>query len=66
MDLNTPSSIQQLAINQLLFKQLNFKSFFIAGQTGTGKTLAYLLPILHNLKQTELNTKCINTIANRP
>ena len=45
---------------------MNFKAFYIAAQTGTGKTLGYLLPILHNMKVIEQNSNNINTLPNRP
>jgi len=38
----------------------------LAAQTGTGKTLAYALPIIHRLKQDEIGAKTQLTLANRP
>lgn len=62
-EIHTPSPIQQLAIPSLL--KLNHEHYYLAAQTGTGKTLAYLLPILHLIKSQEKdNVK--NTIKNRP
>jgi superfamily II DNA/RNA helicase len=47
MLITTPSPIQQLVIPHLI----QGKSAIMAAQTGTGKTLAYTLPIIHQLKQ---------------
>lgn len=63
LEIHTPSPIQQLAMPNLL--KSPHEHFYIAAQTGTGKTLAYLLPILHLLKKEEGNQGKI-TIANRP
>lgn len=38
----------------------------IGGQTGTGKTLAYVLPVMHRLKQTEMQEGKQLTEPNRP
>lgn len=46
-----PTAIQALAIPPLLAG----KNVFIAAQTGTGKTLAYLLPVLQRLRQFEID-----------
>ncbi len=37
-----------------------------AAQTGTGKTLAYTLPLIHQLKQQELESEVVLTRPNRP
>jgi ATP-dependent RNA helicase DeaD len=44
-NIDSPSPIQEIAIPQLLLG----KSAIIHSQTGTGKTLAYLLPILQSI-----------------
>jgi len=62
-EIHTPSPIQQMAIPSIL-KQTN-ENFYLAAQTGTGKTLAYLLPILHIIKSLEKNNEK-NTLPNRP
>lgn len=62
MNIHTPSPIQSQSISHLL-KPLS-ENVYIAGQTGTGKTLAYLLPIMHLIKLKEGNVK--NTVSNRP
>ena len=62
-EIHTPSPIQQLSIPSIL--NLSHEHYYLAAQTGTGKTLAYLLPILHLIKQQEKNN-IRNTIPNRP
>ena len=62
-EIHTPSPIQQLAIPSLL-KQ-SHDHYYLAAQTGTGKTLAYLLPILQLIKAQEKDNEK-NTIPNRP
>nr|CAG4716184.1 unnamed protein product [Naegleria fowleri] len=52
-NITIPSRIQELAIAQLLKKANKKKHFCIGAQTGTGKTLAYLLPILSKMKHLE-------------
>lgn len=49
----TPTEIQQKAIPELLAK----RSFVGVAETGSGKTLSYVLPILHILKTIELERK---------
>ena len=41
-------------------------SALFAAQTGTGKTFSYGLPIIHLLKQQELESNSILTIPHRP
>ena len=48
-DINTPTEIQRLAINGIL----GGKSVQLAAQTGNGKTLAFVLPIIHRLREEE-------------
>ena len=38
----------------------------MAAQTGTGKTLAYSLPIIHRLKQDEIGAETQMTLPHRP
>lgn len=42
------------------------KSALFAAQTGTGKTFSYVLPVIHQLKQSELESEQILTLPNRP
>eukprot|EP01133_Synstelium_polycarpum_P012027 gene12027-14068_t len=51
MNISIPSTIQQLAIPEILQQH---KDVLFVSQTGTGKTLAYLLPIMQILKQREM------------
>lgn len=37
-----------------------------AAQTGTGKTLSYVLPMIHQLKQSELEAQEVLTLPCRP
>jgi superfamily II DNA/RNA helicase len=48
-DINTPTDIQRLAINAIL----GGKSVQLSAQTGNGKTLAFLLPIINQLREEE-------------
>jgi len=50
-----PTPIQALSLKHL-FATLpldTYRQFLLASETGSGKSLAYLLPMLHNLKATE-------------
>ena len=53
--IHTPSSIQDIAIPELLRCHGMDKenNFYLAAQTGTGKTYAYLLPVITMLKREE-------------
>jgi len=50
-----PTPIQSLSLKHLFITQPSdaYRSFLLASETGSGKSLAYLLPMLHNLKATE-------------
>lgn len=50
MQITTPSPIQQMTIPHLM----QSKSCILAAQTGTGKTLGYVIPIIHQLKMQEM------------
>lgn len=50
LNFTTPTPIQRLGIPNLI----KGKSALLAAQTGTGKTLAYTIPLIHRLKQEEL------------
>ncbi|KAF9219551.1 P-loop containing nucleoside triphosphate hydrolase protein, partial [Gyrodon lividus] len=53
----TPTAIQALSLKHL-FKQpeseTKWKEYLLASETGSGKSIAYLLPLLQDLKRTEL------------
>ncbi|EFC50095.1 ATP-dependent RNA helicase [Naegleria gruberi] len=64
-NITTPSSIQELAIAQLLHRRNRKKNFCIGAQTGTGKTLSYLLPLLKKMKHLE-SVKGMETQIKKP
>lgn len=57
-----PTSIQSVAIPKILEK----KHIFYSSQTGTGKTLSYVLPIIHELKSLENKANERLTTPKRP
>ena len=50
-----PTPIQSLSLKHLFATQPSdaYRQFLLASETGSGKSLAYLLPMLHSLKATE-------------
>jgi ATP-dependent RNA helicase DDX31/DBP7 len=54
MDLKAPTAIQKAAITQLI---KNDSDAFIQAETGSGKTLSYLLPIVQRLMELSANMK---------
>ncbi|MGV3767797.1 MAG: DEAD/DEAH box helicase [Chitinophagaceae bacterium] len=60
MNFNTPTPIQQQAIPIIL----QDKDLVACAQTGTGKTAAYLLPVIHKLMQKE--DRKLNTLILAP
>lgn len=64
MGFNTPTPIQGQAVPVIL----SGKDLIASAQTGTGKTAAYLLPVIHNLieQKTGLDTfKCLILVPTR-
>jgi superfamily II DNA/RNA helicase len=57
-----PTSIQSVAIPKIMEK----KHIFYSSQTGTGKTLSYVLPIIHELKSLENKANERLTTPKRP
>ena len=55
---SSPTEIQEKAIPHLLDK----KDLLGIAQTGTGKTAAFSLPILHNLCENKVNLKNVNIV----
>jgi len=62
LEINSPTSIQTIAIPKILEK----KNIFFASQTGMGKTLTYVLPIINELKLQELQLNERLTQPKRP
>jgi len=63
MNIHTPSPIQELVFKEWI--KYN-RHIVFAAQTGTGKTLAYLIPLLEALKAKENKSKTILTVPQRP
>lgn len=61
-NIRSPTPIQSLAIPELI----RGKSALLTAQTGTGKTLAYALPLIHTLKLQELASGIRLTVPHRP
>jgi superfamily II DNA/RNA helicase len=67
--ITNPTQIQRLALNTLLKTRpidpstANYKPVFLAAQTGTGKSLAFLLPLIELLKRDEEVTENPNNLA---
>jgi superfamily II DNA/RNA helicase len=63
----SPSPIQQLSYSYLMqTRGKTHKPIFLGGPTGSGKTYAYLLPIIHALKMEEEKNDRIGRLPNRP
>lgn len=52
MNISAPTSIQQIAVPQLISSD---SDAFIQAETGSGKTLTYLLPLVHRIYTATLN-----------
>ncbi|KIJ19199.1 hypothetical protein PAXINDRAFT_109762 [Paxillus involutus ATCC 200175] len=56
---STPTAIQSLSLKHL-FKQpeseAKWKEYLLASETGSGKSIAYMLPLLQDLKRSELQS----------
>ncbi|KAG0700309.1 P-loop containing nucleoside triphosphate hydrolase protein [Suillus ampliporus] len=60
----TPTAIQALSMKHLFKEPIEgekYKEFLLASETGSGKSIAYLLPVLQGLKRTEHEN--FNTVA---
>ena len=62
MGYNVPTPIQSQAIPAILQN----KDLIACAQTGTGKTAAYLLPVLHKIINTDENDRHLNTLILSP
>ena len=63
IDISAPTSVQLSVIPKIISNDSNV---FFASNTGMGKTLAYLLPIINHLKIEEINSKIKLTQAKKP
>ena len=66
MNILKPTSIQCASLSTLLSQSASSRDAFIQAQTGSGKTLSYLLPILHDLLPLSTNSyidRSIGTLA---
>ena len=65
----TPTPIQSLSLKWLLDnpdvseKTPRWKQFLLASETGSGKSIAYLLPLLQSLKLSELSTTDLHSLT---
>lgn len=49
-----PTPIQALSLKHLFTDTPEWRQYLLASETGSGKSIAYLLPMLHHLKKSEL------------
>ena len=63
IDISAPTSVQLSVIPKIMS---NDSHVFFASNTGMGKTLAYLLPIINHLKIEEINSKIKLTETKKP
>jgi len=50
----SPTPIQALSLKHLFSETPEWRQYLLASETGSGKSIAYLLPMLHHLKKSEL------------
>jgi len=50
----SPTPIQALSLKHLFSDTPEWRQYLLASETGSGKSIAYLLPMLHNLKKSEV------------
>ena len=66
----TPTAIQALSLKHVMKTsdaEPKWKEYLLASETGSGKSLAYLLPLLQDLKRTELERSAApRTSSSRP
>ena len=51
----SPTPIQALSLKHLFSDTPEWRQYLLASETGSGKSIAYLLPMLHHLKNSELS-----------
>ncbi|MFI3267386.1 MAG: DEAD/DEAH box helicase [Rikenellaceae bacterium] len=61
LNISTPTPIQELVIGKIL----NNDSIIATSQTGSGKTIAYLLPLIQQLSQETAETKALILVPTR-
>ncbi|KAG8213535.1 P-loop containing nucleoside triphosphate hydrolase protein [Butyriboletus roseoflavus] len=66
----TPTAIQALCLKHLMKEPdagSNWKEYLLASETGSGKSMAYLLPLLQDLKRTEhIRSGTLRESSSRP
>ena len=53
----SPTPIQALSLKHLFSDTPEWRQYLLASETGSGKSIAYLLPMLHHLKKSELGSE---------
>ena len=62
-----PTPIQALSLKHLFSDTPEWRQYLLASETGSGKSIAYLLPLLHHLKKSELASKSTSsTMPSQP
>lgn len=56
-----PTPIQGLSLKHLFSETPSWRQFLLASETGSGKSIAYLLPMLQHLKQSEGKPALVST-----
>lgn len=56
-----PTPIQALSLKHLFSDTSEWRQYLLASETGSGKSIAYLLPTLHYLKKSELASEPISS-----
>jgi len=63
----SPTPIQALSLKHLFSDTPEWRQYLLASETGSGKSIAYLLPMLHHLKKSELSPpESTSKIASQP
>ena len=63
----SPTPIQALSLKHLFSDTSEWRKYLLASETGSGKSIAYLLPMLHHLKKSELTSEPTpSTISSQP
>ena len=63
----SPTPIQALSLKHLFSDTPEWRQYLLASETGSGKSMAYLLPMLHHLKKSEFASESTSsTISPQP